>query len=316
MADAESAAYFPRVAGDYCIDPNADAKTFGKGAAAPLDAVCDLFDGECEVYKSFGLERVVTVQYVDGKGSPGTVTVTLSRFGGPEAAYAFFTKRVVADGDPIEVAPAPLDAGGGGALGTGMAYVWRGGSVAELRYVHELESPDQIKASSARVLPAVARALGEGLPGGKDALPAVTLLPAANRIPSGVSYEYRDLLGVSGLGRGAIGFYKDGARRHRVFVGVRPDEEAAKDVIRTAKKLEGAKPLKDTGLEAVTIGIREGEGAPKLEWTLGRLGNVVVGVGDEAFAVTGSDKDETRLSEAERFTKLSEILRASAPQRK
>ena len=74
-ADSVSSAYFPRVAGDYCIDPNGDAKTFGESAAQPLDAVCDLFDGECEVYKSFGLKRVVTVQYVDGKGSPGNVTV-------------------------------------------------------------------------------------------------------------------------------------------------------------------------------------------------------------------------------------------------
>jgi hypothetical protein len=97
VKDSVSAGYFPRTAGEYCIDPNVEAKTFGEAGAAPLDGVCDLFDGECEIYKGFGLKRVVTVQYVDGKGSPGTVSVTLSRFASPEAAYGFFTKRVVAD---------------------------------------------------------------------------------------------------------------------------------------------------------------------------------------------------------------------------
>lgn len=309
VKDPVSAAYFPRVAGDYCIDPNGDAKTFGEGATAPLDAVCDLFDGECEVYKSFGLKRVVTVQYVDGKGSPGNVTVTLSRFGSPEAAYAFYTKRVVADADPLEAAPAPLDAGAAAALGTGMAYVVRGEIVAELRYVHELESPEQIKASSAQVLPVIARSLGAQLPGDTAPLPAVARLPVENRIPSGIFYEYRDLLGISGMGRGAVGYYKDGQRRHRVFVSVRPDDDSAKDVIRTAKKSEGAKTYKDSPFDAVALGVREADGAPKLEWVIGRAGSIVAGVGDEAFAVQGADAAGSRLSEGQKLELLARVLR-------
>jgi hypothetical protein len=311
IKDGVSSGYFPRVAGDYCVDPNGDAKTFGEAAGAPLDAVCDLFDGECEVYKGFGLKRVVTVQYVDGKGSPGTVTVTLSRFGSPEAAYAFFTKRVVADADPLEASPSPLQAGGAAALGSGMAYVWRGEMVAELRYVHELESPDQIKASSARVLPVIATALGEKLPGSPDPLPAVARLPAEQRIPSGISYEYRDLLGVAGMGRGAMGYYKDGDRRYRVFVSVRPDEDAAKDVLRTAKKIEGSKGFKDSPMDALAVGLREAEGAPKLEWMIGRSGSVVAGVGDEAFAQVGTDA-KNRLSESEKLEKLAQVLKGGA----
>lgn len=312
IKDTVSAGYFPRVAGDYCVDPHGDAKTFGESAGAPLDAVCDLFDGECEVYKSFGLKRVVTVQYVDGKGSPGTVTVTLSRFASPEAAYAFFTKRVIADADPLEAAPAPLEAGGAAALGSGMAYVWRGEMVAELRYVHELESPDQIKASSATILPVVARALGSQLPGTPEPLPAVARLPSEHRIASGISYEYRDLLGVSGMGRGALGYYKDGERRYRIFVSVRPDDDAAKDVVRTAKKLGGAKTYKDSPIEAVGLGLREADGAPKLEWMVGRLGKIVAGIGDEAFAAASAEAASKRLSESDKMQMLSSVLRSAA----
>ncbi|MET0793682.1 MAG: DUF6599 family protein, partial [Polyangiaceae bacterium] len=98
VKDAASAAFFPRVAADYCLDPNGEARAFGENAPNSLDAVCtELFDGECEVYKSFGLRRVVTLRYIDGKGSPGAVNVNLSRFATPEGAYGFFTKRVVAD---------------------------------------------------------------------------------------------------------------------------------------------------------------------------------------------------------------------------
>jgi hypothetical protein len=315
VKDSISAAYFPRVAGDYCIDPNGDAKTFGESAAQPLDAVCDLFDGECEVYKNFGLKRVVTLQYVDGKGSPGNVTITLSRFGSPEAAYAFFTKRVVADADPLETAPAPLAAGGAGALGSGMAYVWRGELVAELRYVHELESPDQIKASSARVLPPLASALGQLLPGELSPPAAVSRLPVAGRVPSGVAYEYRDLLGVSGAGRGAVGFYKDGERRYRVIVGVRTEEDSAKDVMKTLHKIEGAKGVKDSPIDQLNFALHETEGGPRVEWVVGRSGGVVAGVGDEPFVLGAADKAaaaKLKLSEAEKLALLRKVLSPTA----
>ncbi|MGC4092138.1 MAG: hypothetical protein QM756_30500 [Polyangiaceae bacterium] len=311
IKDGISAAYFPRVSGDYCVDPNGDAKTFGEQGAAALDAVCDLFDGECEVYKNFGLKRVVTVQYVDGNGSPGNVTVTLSRFASSEAAYAFFTKRVVADADPLESAPAPIPGGSAAALGSGMAYVFRGELVAELRYVHELESPDQLRASSARILPLIAREIGERLPGDKSLPPSVQKLPEANRIASGVSYEYRDLLSVSGAGRGAVGFYKNGELRYRIFVAVRPDEDSAKDVIKTLKKLEGAKSAKDSPIDAVSVGLHETEGGPKVEWLVGRSGSLVAGVGDESFVVNAAARaagPKPTLPESERQALLRSVL--------
>ena len=66
-----------------------------------MDEVCTTaFDGECEVYKRFGLDRVVVLRYVDGTGAPNSVEVNLSRFTTSDGAYAMFTKRVVADGDP------------------------------------------------------------------------------------------------------------------------------------------------------------------------------------------------------------------------
>jgi hypothetical protein len=261
------------------------------------------------VYKSFGLRRVVTLRYIDGKGSPGAVNVNLSRFASVEGAYGFFTKRVVADADPAETVPAALDAGGAGALGSGIAYVWRADMVAELSYTNELEPPDQLKASAARVLPPIATAMGEALPGDKQLPKAVTLLPTEHRLPMGVSYAAKDLLGIAGTGPGALGFYQDGSERYRVFALTRADEDSAKDVLKTMRKLDGAKGLKDSGVDAISFSAREEESAPAVGWVVGRKGATVVGVGDELFVLRGKPESAAlRVPETKKLERVKAIL--------
>jgi hypothetical protein len=290
VSDPQSANWFPRVAGSYCIDPNGEAHAYGESAKGTLDTVCtELLDGECEVYKQYGLKRVVTVRYVDGSGSPGSVNVTASRFANPEGAFGFFTKRVIADGDPADGTPKELAAGAEGALGSGIAYVWRGDVVAELSYANELETPDQIRQSSAKVLPELARLVGDHLPGDVNPLPAVRLLPQEFMVPMGISYAHRDALGVTGLGAGALGYYKDAEHRYRVVGLARGDEDAAKDVIGSLKKLPGSKVQKDLGFDAVAFTTREGEGAPQAEWLAGRSGGNVIIVGDEPLKLKAGD---------------------------
>jgi len=310
VKDSVSAAFFPRTAGDYCVDPNGEARAFGESAQNSLDAVCtELFDGECEVYKSFGLRRVVTLRYIDGKGSPGAVNVNLSRFASAEGAYGFFTKRVVADADPAETVPASLEAGGAGALGSGIAYVWRADMVAELSYTNELEPPDQLKASAQLALPPIAKAMGSSLPGDARPPKAVSLLPTANRLPMGVSYAAKDLLGIAGTGPGALGFYREGTERYRVFSLSRADEDSAKDVLKTLRKVDGAKALKDTGVDAVSFSMRDEESSPLVGWVVGRKGSTVVGVGDELFVLRGkADSQAARIPESKKLERVKAFL--------
>src|SRR4051812_3429644 len=153
LTDPASAAFFPRAAAGYCLDPNGETRVFGEGGKLSMDAICtEAFDGECEVYKGFHLKRVVQLRYIDGVGSPGSVEIYLSQFATADGAYAMFTKRVIADSDPLEAAPRKLAAGGAGAIGTGRAYVWKGAYLAEIQYANEQETPTQMKASSERVL--------------------------------------------------------------------------------------------------------------------------------------------------------------------
>jgi hypothetical protein len=317
VSDAPSANWFPKLAGNYCIDPNGEAHAYGEAAKGTLDTVCtELLDGECEVYKQYGLKRVVTLRYVDGAGSPGTVNVIASRFANAEGAFGFFTKRVIADGDPADGTPKELAAGAEAALGSGIAYVWRGDVVAELSYANELETPDQIRQSSGKVLPELARQIGDHLPGDLNPLPAVRLLPPERLLPMAVAYAHRDVLGITGLGSGAIGYYQDGEQRYRVVGLARGDEDSAKDVIGTLKKLPGSKVQKDLGFDAVAFSTRAAEDAPQAEWLAGRAGGNVIIVGDEPLKLKAGADAKTRLPADKRLALLKSALAAKPPVQK
>lgn len=309
--DSASAGFFTRVVGEYCIDPNGDTRAYGEGAKGTLDDVCtEQLDGECEVYKTFGLSRVVTLRYVDGKGSPGAVAVLVSRFASKEGAYAFFTKRIIADADPAKTTVTALDAGAAGAVGSGVAYVYRGEYLAELSYTNEAEPPDRMRESGKRILPEIAKSLGSKLPGDVALPAAVSLLPPEHRIPMGTSYVTKDLLGVTGLGGGAFGFYQDGERRYRVVASVLADEDAANDVLEALRKAAKATTLKELPFPAVSASVKREDG-PRTDWVLGRKGNRVFGVGDEELVLgEGLSKDaenRTKLPQSEKVALLKKL---------
>jgi hypothetical protein len=311
----------PKIAGGYCVDPQGEIKSYGAQGKFSMDEVCTTaFDGECEVYKKFGLKRVVSLHYVDGSGKGGSVEVNLSQFADVPGAYGMFTSRVVA-GDPAEPStPKPLAAGTAGAIGTGRAYVWRGQHLVELGYVNENESPEQLAKSSEVILTAVAKEIGQRLPGPTTLPPAAQLLPTENRVPNGILLYPKDVFGWPAIGPGAVGFYKDGDRRWRVLAIVKDDAEQAKDVFKTIKSKPGSLPVPTMGDEAIhTIvpSIGEDRGAtPKVEMLVVRKGNVVWGVGDEEYAMrlaTGPDREKARLTKDEAITKMKAVLAAAPP---
>jgi hypothetical protein len=317
VSDKASAGFFARSAGDYCIDPNGETRAFGDNAPDNIDKVCtELFDGECEVYKGFGLKRVVTLRYVDGKGSPGAVNVYLSQFGNKEGAFAFFTKRVVADDDPLESAPAKLEAGGLAAMGTGNVNLWRGEYVAELSYTNEVESPEQLKETGKKVLPEIAKPLGDKLPGDKTLPASAQLLPAADQINLGISFSMADAIGVKGAGSGAVGYYKKGDKRWRVLAISRPDEDSAKDVMKTFKSIAGSRAVKGQTFDVLGFERRLDDSSPKIQWLVARSAGKVFGIGDEEHALDtqkpATEAAKVSLSEAEKLEQLKTLVGAPA----
>jgi hypothetical protein len=313
VSDPSAAKFLVNQVGGYCLDPNNEVRTYGKEAKGTIEQVCtELFDGECEVYRSFGLERVVSARYADGEGTPGTVTVNLSRFETPQGALGFFTKRVVGDADPASLTTEKIDAGGLGVLGSGTAYVWRGTYVIELAYANDNEAPDAIRKSGRKILPPLGQAIGEQLPGDKQLPRAARLLPEKARLPLGLFYEPKDVLGIDGLGPGAVGFYKEGEKRYRILVLDRANEEAAADVVKTLKRTASATESKGT-VPTWQITRRVAESTAKTDWLFARSGRVVVAIGDEEHVV--SEQPKTQLPPVEKQNKLTSLVQgiASSP---
>ncbi|WP_234023604.1 DUF6599 family protein [Sorangium cellulosum] len=312
IGDAASAPFFPRTTGGFCLDPNGAEKTFGESAPLPLDSICDMFDGECEIYKGFGVRRVVEARYVSGSGGTATVDVHLSKFGSTEGAYGMFTKRTVGDGDPAdEATPRPIDGGGAAAMGVGNVYLWRGQYLAEITYNDEALAEAALKASSEKVLPGLVKEMGSKLPGEAALPPAAAALPPDNLIPLGIRYETKDVLGVDGAGPGAFGYYKEGDKRYRVVAVVRDDVDQAKDVLSTLSKLPGAAREKGIGDGAVRLMHKEGEG-PATEWLFARADKTVYGVGDESrvlrSGMTSDEHAKLTLGKDEKAARLKKLV--------
>ncbi len=312
IADATSAPFLPRTSGGFCLDPNGGDKAFGEGAALPIDHICDIFDGECEVYRGYGVRRVFEARYVDGAGTPATIDVYVSRFATTEGAYAMFTKRVVGDGDPADGStPRAIPGGGVAAIGVGNAYLWRGLYLVELTYNDQTAAEAAVRAAGEKLLPPLVKDVGAKLPGEVAVPVAAAALPKDGQIPLGVRFVTKDVLGVDGVGAGALGYYKAGDKRWRVASVVRADADQAKDVLATLAKQPGATKEKGVGDGAVRLMAKDADKAPT-EWVFARVDKVILGVGDEPRVLRASQTAEEHakvtLTTDEKLDRLRKIL--------
>jgi hypothetical protein len=313
VADEANVRFLPKRVAEFCLDPAASDRGFGEGAQEPLGAICELFDGECEIYKRYGVKRVIEARYVDGSGSGATINLYLSTFGTPIEAYAMFTKRTVGDGDPaMSDAARPLAAGGGAALGIGNAYLWRGKFLAEMTYN---DSAVDVKALQARAdirLAPLAKSLGQALPGDLALPAAAAALPKVNRVALGVRYLMREPLGIRGAGHAAYGYYRDGATRWRLLITA-ADEADGKQTFAAFAKSKHAKPVSPViGKQtlAMSVDLAKPARGRISKWLLARCRGRVIGIGDEWLSVMKrgpSGKHATLLSDAAKRAKLEAL---------
>lgn len=310
ITDAPTAAFFPRTLGEYCIDPHGETRAYGAAASKEIDAICiEAFNGDCEMYKSFGLERVVLLRYVDGSGSPGAIDAIVSKYSSAEGAFGMFTKRVISDGDPArEHAPKEMAVSGVGALGTGVAYLWKGQIVVELTYTNDQQTPKQLEASAGKLLPELGKVVADKLPAPASLPAAAERLPADHRLPLGIAFEPKDVFGVEGGGAGALGYYQEGKKRYRVLSIVREDEHQAKDVLTSLAKREGAARVKDLGDGAVRLM----QGDARSEWVFAQKGSQIFGIGDEESVLkdgmSSAEHDEVSLSKDDKLGRLRALV--------
>jgi hypothetical protein len=308
IADALSAPFFPRVVGGYCLDPHGDEKTYGEKGKLGINELCSTaLDGGCEEYKKFGVTRSVIVHYVANAGL-ASVEVFLSRFAG-DGAYTIYTTRLTGEADPLDEHSArsvALD-GALGAMGFGKAYAQRGPYFLELTYNNDQETPEQLKKSS-EVLVQIAREIAAKLPSEPDVPASARALPTVERVPNGVMYFDKDVLGVASAGAGAVGYYK-GLKRYRVVSVVRDTPDQAKDFIHALRTKPGALPLSNTNLgdEVVQVVLQPAPERAKIDWIVVRKGANVLGVGDEEFV---AQEAALRLTKDEKLERLRSFFKS------
>jgi len=264
-------------AGGFCIDPDSDVRRYGTGADAALDAVCvELVNGECELYKSYGLEGVKTLQYVSDAGDRRTVNVIVSSFRFTAGAFGFFTRRILGDGRPNQITVKDLTVQGRAVEGIGMTMLWRGKQVVELTYVSEDETPAEVEKRSPAVLRPLTEAIGRELVGGVSPPGEVELLESLAPDRLGVLGLSDGFLGKTGTGEVWLAFFTEATSPHRAIVAERRGEDEAKDLLKLLRRSHVSKKLKGRDIYRIRS---TAAGASPETWFFLRRGRRILGVG-------------------------------------
>lgn len=281
--DQDSISYLPANIDQFCLDPTGSDKAYGEDAKQGVDGICEVVDGECELYKRAGVRRFLEARYVDGSGTAATIDVYLSRYGSADQAFAMYGRRTIGDGDPAHAEGArQLTTSGRAALGQASAVLWRGSFLAELTLSDERASAPALKQRADEVLPRLVSAVAGKLPGATDLPAAARALPEADLVPGGIRYFASDMLGIDAVGPGAVGYYASGEQRWRALRAADCEVARAKDTLRAFARRPGATKDQGLGEEAVRFMGQDATGAPLAEWLVTRAGAVVIGVGDES----------------------------------
>jgi hypothetical protein len=295
--------------GALCIDPHATFRSYGEGEKASLGAACEVLEGDCAGYVRFGLRRVHVVPYVRGADPRARITVTLLELASPEASFALYTERTLGDSPSDAAKWKPLEVAGTAALSGAQALVWRGSHLAELDYSDETAAPGRAAERGAPLLEALARELALRLPGKSELPRSVALLPKQDGGPRRIQFEHESLFGIEGLGAGAVARYAPAGAEVPLAVLARADDDSAKDVLRTLRRLPGSRPFKGGPYEAMSVPILAGEGSARLEWLFGRKRNVVLGIGYKPAKLDRKQRERERHTELSRLNELLDELR-------
>jgi hypothetical protein len=306
---ARALAPLPVELGGFCLDAYAQVRAYGDDAPEPLARACEQVLGPgCDAP---GLQRVTAARYVDAAGARPSLNVLALRFADADAAYASFTSTLVGERDPAELEARPFEAPGVAVLDADRAAAWLGRYTLAAAYVDETEPTERRQAVARARLPDSVRRLLAALPAEPELPLPVQRLPSENRLPLGVRLELSDALGIRGMGAGAIGYYRDGDKRWRVLAIVRPDAEAAHDVLTTLAKSPAARRINNAPIEAFAFVERRLPAEPWVAWVVGQRQEVIYGVGDEATALPefmpAEREAAVKLALADKLAKLTKV---------
>lgn len=265
----------------FCLDAGTDVRIYGGGVGASLDQAClELLNGECEVYRAYGLERVQHLSYQSRKVSGARVVVTWSDFATELGAFGFYTRRVLSGGAPSAATVREVEAPGRLALGTGVAYALGGRRLAELTYVSDTETPAEIERHTESEVEPFARTLLERAATHAGLPHLARLVDVEGRVPLGFAVAADGIFGLSGVGF-SVTAYVGGTEPHRLVAFEAPDEHGAEDIEKLLLSVGRVTRRKESRYVLVDAPSETG-GLDR--WLVARRDRVVYAVGPELGA--------------------------------
>ncbi len=309
----------PLKLGKLCLSGSVPARAFGAGSPSLVTFCQGWLGTSCERFAPFRLQHAEVATY-QSKVDVNSLEVQALRFENPSLAYGYFTRVALQGGDPRRSAFTAFEAGAGAAQSQNEGVVVAGNEVISLRLVNPALPPLRAVAQAGATMPALARELLTALRAESLKPLEVRLLPAADRLPLAVDYEPEDVLDVSGLGPGAVGYYARGAKRWRLAALDRGEEDAASDVVSTLRKFHGANVLKQAPFDALGFSARRDEERARSAWLLTRRAQRIYAIGDDDFArplgQLQGDAEASQLSESEKLIELGRFMRQAEEIRK
>lgn len=304
------AAFLPRDVPGFCLDPHASVRAFDAATPGGVERGVERLLGAGGSDAAAGRDQVLALRYLARDGG-GAADVVVSRFEDAGLAYAHFSERLLGDGDPARLTATGLDSDGVAVLDAPYALAWRGRHVLWSRHVNVELPPSEEREAAARLLPGLVRALVRAIPPDEGLPSALRRLPETARLPLAMRWSRGDALGVPGLGRGAVGHYRDGSKRWRVLALERPDAESAKDVLATLRRHPQVRKIKNAPLDAVELSERRLPSEPVVHWVIGQRGEMIYGIGDEPSALPefmpARAEESVKLSRYEKLVLLTKV---------
>lgn len=308
LLDVGLAALFEVRAGAYCLDSNSPPQQYSGPTMHRLLCTSVSNDG-CKGSES--LQGAALLRYVRDDGSAAAVNVVLRRFVVVEEALAFYTRRVLAHGDPAHVGLGQLPGLPESALAENSALALRGRLVAEASHSDPHRPPREWPAESRKALPQILKRFSQHEVDAR--LPAsVRRLPKEHRLKFGLDYHLDDAFGVAGLGQAAVGYYQRGSQRYRIIVAEAFEPMVVADIYRALWRLPGRNGLKDMPHRAFEVRETTRNGTA-LNWLVGRTDNAIVAVTDERYvaeAGTAAERQVRSLDRHEKLRILTAVLRS------
>lgn len=212
-----------------CVDASVDVRQYGAGAPQHLDVICsEFFHSECELFKSFGLLNVSTLEYAERSGT-SRLLLRVSEFEKIKGAFGFYSRRSVGESTPAEVQVCGLSVDAWAATGQGKLYLMKGRRVFEASYLNERETPAEQTEHAERLLSAFAKELAGQIDGELKLPKEAEILVRLGVQPFDIRVAEDEILGVFGFGQHYLGFVEREGHSYLVHLSDQRDEDRAKD---------------------------------------------------------------------------------------